>query len=112
MAASLGLAGLSGCSPSAAPPGFIVPYVRPPDDMLPGRPMFFATAMPLGGDALGLIVESHEGRPTKVEGNPDHPNTPRAPGSPDRVKMGATDVFAQASILTMYDPDRSGGVAH
>jgi MoCo/4Fe-4S cofactor protein with predicted Tat translocation signal len=112
MAASLGLAGLGGCSPKAAPQERIVPYVRPPEEMLPGRPLFFATAMPLGGDALGLIVKSHEGRPTKVEGNPDHPNSPRAPGSPERVKFGATDVFAQAAILGLYDPDRSASVTY
>ena len=77
-----------------------------------GRPLFFATTMALGSDAMGLLVESHEGRPTKVEGNPDHPSTPRAPDSPERVKFGATDPFAQASILTLYDPDRSAAVTH
>jgi MoCo/4Fe-4S cofactor protein with predicted Tat translocation signal len=112
MAASLGLAGLSGCSPSAAPPERIVPYVRPPEEIVLGRPLYFATTMPFGGDALGLLVESHEGRPTKVEGNPDHPSTPRAQGSPQRVKFGATDLFAQASLLTMYDPERSSSVKH
>jgi len=112
MAASLGLAGLGGCSPTAAPRERIVPYVRPPEDIVPGKPLYFATAMSLGGDALGLIVKSHEGRPTKVEGNPDHPNTPRAPGSPQRVKFGTTDVFAQAAILTLYDPDRSASVTN
>ena len=59
-------------------------------------PLFFATAMPLGGYAIGLLVESNEGRPTKIEGNPDHP-----------ASLGATDVYAQASILALYDPDRS-----
>jgi MoCo/4Fe-4S cofactor protein with predicted Tat translocation signal len=112
MAASLGLAGLGGCSPRAAPRERIVPYVRQPVDIVPGKPLYFATAMPLAGDALGLLVKSHEGRPTKVEGNPDHPNTPRAPGSPERVKFGVTDLFAQASILTLYDPDRSASVTH
>src|SRR4051812_39315683 len=62
MAASLGLAGLGGCSPTAAPQQRIVPYVRPPEEIVPGRPLYFATAMPLGGDALGLLVKSHEGR--------------------------------------------------
>ncbi|HYV34527.1 MAG TPA: TAT-variant-translocated molybdopterin oxidoreductase, partial [Gemmataceae bacterium] len=112
MAASLGLAGLNGCSPTAAPQQTIVPYVRPPEEIVPGRPLFFATTMPLGGDALGLLVKSHEGRPTKVEGNPDHPSTPRPPGSPERVKFGATDQFAQAAILALYDPERSAAVAH
>jgi molybdopterin-containing oxidoreductase family iron-sulfur binding subunit len=74
----------------------IVPYVRQPEDVIPGRPLFFATCTTLGGYATGLLVESHLGRPTKIEGNPDHPTS-----------RGATDVFAQASILALYDPDRS-----
>ncbi|HYL61290.1 MAG TPA: molybdopterin oxidoreductase, partial [Candidatus Methylomirabilis sp.] len=61
-----------------------------------GKPQFYATAMPFGADAIGLLVESHEGRPTKIEGNPDHPSS-----------LGATDIFAQASILNLYDPDRA-----
>src|SRR5262249_40127482 len=77
------------------------PYVRQPEGMIPGKPMYFATAMTLGGAALGLIVESHEGRPTKVEGNPQHP-----------ASLGATDLFAQASILGLYDPDRSKSVTY
>src|SRR5262249_23728320 len=96
MGASLALAGLSGCSVRPAPRGQIVPYVRAPEEIVPGKPLFFATAMPLGGSATGLLVESHMGRPTKVEGNPDHP-----------ASLGATDVFAQAAVLGLYDPDRS-----
>jgi molybdopterin-containing oxidoreductase family iron-sulfur binding subunit len=96
MGASLALAGLSGCSVKPAPPGTIVPYVRAPEEIVPGRPLFYATAMTLGGAAVGLLVESHLGRPTKIEGNPDHP-----------ASLGATDVFSQASVLTLYDPDRS-----
>ncbi|HVS34412.1 MAG TPA: TAT-variant-translocated molybdopterin oxidoreductase [Gemmataceae bacterium] len=95
LGASLGLAGLAGCS-TRAPNEKIVPYVRTPQDVTPGIPQFYATAMPLAGTAIGLLVESHEGRPTKVEGNPDHP-----------ASQGATDVFAQASVLGLYDPDRS-----
>src|SRR5262245_12119022 len=94
MAASMALAGLTGCK--AAPPEKIVPYVRPPEEIVPGVPLYFATAMPASGYAIGLIVESHEGRPTKVEGNPDHP-----------ASLGATDIFAQASLLTLYDPERA-----
>lgn len=94
MAASMALAGLTGCK--ATPPEKIVPYVRAPEEILPGKPLYFATAMPMSGYALGLIVESHEGRPIKVEGNPDHP-----------ASLGATDPFAQASILTLYDPERA-----
>ena len=76
-----------------------MPYVRQPEEEIPGKPLFFATAMTLGGVATGLLVESHEGRPTKVEGNPDHPGS-----------LGATDLFAQASVLTLYDPDRSQSI--
>jgi MoCo/4Fe-4S cofactor protein with predicted Tat translocation signal len=94
MGASLALAGVAGCTRS--PNEKIVPYVRAPEQLVPGKPQFYATAMVRGGYALGLLVESHMGRPTKVEGNPEHP-----------ASLGATDAFAQASILTMYDPDRS-----
>src|SRR5437588_1362389 len=94
MAASLALAGLSGCG--REPEQYLVPYVKQPDGMVPGKPLFFATAMPFGADSIGLLVESHEGRPTKIEGNPDHPSS-----------LGATNVFAQASILDLYDPDRA-----
>jgi MoCo/4Fe-4S cofactor protein with predicted Tat translocation signal len=93
MAASLAFGGLSGCG---APEQYIVPYVKQPDGIVLGKPLFFATAMPFGADAIGLLVESHEGRPTKIEGNPDHPSS-----------LGASDVFAQASILNLYDPDRA-----
>ena len=73
-----------------------MPYVRQPEELIPGRPLFYATAMPLGGYATGLLVESHEGRPTKVEGNPEHP-----------ASLGACDPYSQAAILGLYDPDRS-----
>src|SRR5204863_7107069 len=74
----------------------IMPYVRQPEELIPGRPLFYATAMPLAGVATGLLVESHEGRPTKVEGNPEHP-----------ASLGACDPYSQAAILGLYDPDRS-----
>ena len=93
MGASLALAGMAGCGkPDEL---FVVPYVKQPAGMVLGNPLHFATVMPFGGDALGLLVESHEGRPTKIEGNPEHPSS-----------MGATDVFAQAAVLDLYDPDR------
>lgn len=94
MAASLAFAGVAGCS--REPPEKIVPYVRAPEYIIPGKPLFFATTMPTSGDAMGLLVESHMGRPIKIEGNPSHP-----------ASLGATDAEAQASILTLYDPDRS-----
>src|SRR5205085_1708162 len=99
MAASAALAGLTGCT--KLPTQKIVPYVRQPENMTPGKSLFYATAMALGGVGTGLLVESHMGRPTKVEGNPDHP-----------ASLGATDAFAQASVLSLYDPDRSQAVIH
>ena len=86
MGATLALAGLSGCT--RQPTETIVPYVRQPEEIIPGRPLFYATAMTLSGVALPLLAESHMGRPTKLEGNPEHP-----------ASLGATDVYAQASIL-------------
>jgi MoCo/4Fe-4S cofactor protein with predicted Tat translocation signal len=94
MAASLGLAGVTACT--RQPLEKIVPYVRQPEELVPGQPLFYATAMSIGGVANGLLVESHEGRPTKIEGNPLHPGS-----------VGAADLFAQAAILGLYDPDRS-----
>ncbi len=99
MGASLALAGLSACT--RQPTETIVPYVRQPEEIVPGKALYFATAMPLGGVALPLLVESHMGRPTKVEGNPEHP-----------ASLGATDLYAQASVLTLYDPDRSQTLTH
>jgi molybdopterin-containing oxidoreductase family iron-sulfur binding subunit len=99
MGASLALAGLSGCV--IQPPEKIVPYVRQPEELIPGKPLFFATAMTLGGIGVGLLARSNEGRPTKIEGNPEHPGS-----------LGATDVLAQASLLNMYDPDRSQEILH
>ena len=97
MGASLALAGVSACT--RQPPEKIVPYVRQPEEIIPGRPLFFATAMPLGGVGMPVLAENHMGRPTKLEGNPEHP-----------ASLGATDVLAQASVLTLYDPDRSRNV--
>jgi len=94
MGASLGLAGMTGCVRLPLEP--IVPYVRQPEGVIPGRPMYYATAVTLGGYASPVLVESHLGRPTKIEGNDQHP-----------ASLGGTDIFAQASLLTMYDPDRS-----
>ncbi|HEX8186274.1 MAG TPA: TAT-variant-translocated molybdopterin oxidoreductase, partial [Blastocatellia bacterium] len=94
MGASLALAGLTACT--RQPTETIAPYTRQPEGMVLGKPLFYATAMPLGGGATGLLVESHEGRPTKVEPNPQHP-----------ASIRGTDVFSQASVLSLYDPDRS-----
>jgi MoCo/4Fe-4S cofactor protein with predicted Tat translocation signal len=97
MGASMALAGMTGCVRLPLEP--IVPYVRQPEDVIPGRPQFYATAMTLGGYASPLLVESHLGRPTKIEGNDKHP-----------ASLGGTDIFAQAHVLGMYDPDRSQSV--
>ena len=94
MGASLALAGLAGCGDF--PDEKIIPYVNPPESVVAGKPTFYATAVPFCGHALGALVESHEGRPTKIEGNPDHP-----------ASLGASNVFMQASVLDLYDPDRS-----
>jgi MoCo/4Fe-4S cofactor protein with predicted Tat translocation signal len=94
MGASLALAGVAGCS--YQPPETIVPYVRQPDELVPGRPLYYATAMPFPGGATPLLVRNNMGRPTKVEGNDLHP-----------ASLGAADLFAQASVLGLYDPDRS-----
>ena len=94
MGASLALAGLTACANQ--PDEKIVPYVQMPEATVPGQPLFFATAMQLGGYTMGLLAQSHDHRPTKVDGNPDHP-----------ASLGATDVLAQASILNLYDPDRA-----
>src|SRR5713226_8487564 len=103
MGASLALAGLSGCV--IQPPEKVVPYVKQPEEETPGRGLWFATAFSLGGIATPLLARSNEGRPTKVEGNPDHPNNRNS--DPNDKGSGATDIFSQASILTLYDPDRS-----
>jgi molybdopterin-containing oxidoreductase family iron-sulfur binding subunit len=99
MGASMALAGLTACT--RQPTETIVPYVKPPEELVPGRALFFATAVTEGGFAKGVLVESHEGRPTKIEGNPDHPSS-----------LGATDAVTQAAILELYDPDRSQTVKH
>ena len=97
MAASLAMAGAAACTKQ--PKELIVPYVRQPENVIPGVPLFYATAMSVGGYARGLLVESHLNRPTKVEGNPDHP-----------ASLGSTTIFEQASVLSLYDPDRSESV--
>lgn len=100
LGASMALAsvGLSGCR---RPVEKVMPYVRRPEEVLIGLPNFYATAMPLGGVLQPLLVQSFEGRPTKVEGNPEHP-----------AARGKSGLFAQASVLSVYDPDRARVVRH
>ncbi|HUR27605.1 MAG TPA: TAT-variant-translocated molybdopterin oxidoreductase, partial [Planctomycetota bacterium] len=99
MGASLALAGISSCT--RQPDERILPYAKSPESLIPGKPLYFATAMPWASGAIGLLVESHMGRPTKVEGNPEH-----------GASRGGTDLFSQASVLDLYDPDRSSTVVH
>src|ERR1017187_7699510 len=99
MGASLALGGLTACT--RQPTEYIAPYIRQPEDLIPGRPLFYATATTLNGVANGVLAESHEGRPTKIEGNPEHPAT-----------LGACDAFSQASVLQLYDPDRMSTVTY
>uniref|UniRef100_UPI0032B2164E TAT-variant-translocated molybdopterin oxidoreductase n=1 Tax=uncultured Abyssibacter sp. TaxID=2320202 RepID=UPI0032B2164E len=93
MAASLALAGLGGCG---RPAEEIVPYVKLPAGATPGRARHYATSLRINGHAHGVIAKTVEGRPVKLEGNPDHPST-----------LGACDSWTQAAVLGLYDPDRS-----
>jgi len=93
LGASLALAGLAGCG--QRPRERILPYVTTPRELTPGLAQQYATSMELDGFAVGLLVKSHEGRPTKVEGNPLHP-----------ASLGAAGVYQQASVLSLYDPSR------
>jgi Fe-S-cluster-containing dehydrogenase component/anaerobic selenocysteine-containing dehydrogenase len=97
--ASVAIAGASACT--RQPVETILPYVRSPEAIVPGETRHYATACALVGPAVGLLVESDMGRPVKIEGNPDHPSS-----------LGATDAFAQASLLTLYDPRRAQAVLH
>ena len=97
MGASLALAGFSSCTKQ--PIEKIVPYVKQPEEVIPGKPLRFATATQFGGFGQGLLVTSYEGRPTKIEGNPNHP-----------ASLGATSIWAQADVLDLYDPDRAQNV--
>ena len=99
MGASLALAGVTGCA--YQPPEAIVPYVIQPSRITLGNSLFFASAIPFCGYAMGVLAETHEGRPTRLDGNPNHP-----------ASRGACDPFTQAAILDLYDPDRSQAVLH
>ena len=99
MAASAALCGLTACT--KLPTEKIAPYVRAPEEVIPGKPLFYATSMVDRGVGIGLLVESHMGRPTKVEGNPEHPGS-----------LGSSNIFCQASVLSLWDPDRSQVLLH
>jgi Fe-S-cluster-containing dehydrogenase component len=95
----LALAGLAACA--RPPQETIVPYVKAPEYQVSGESLFYATALPLDGYARGVLVETAMGRPIKIEGNPEHP-----------ASLGATDVYAQAAMLELWDPDRSAALLH
>src|ERR1700744_1715176 len=96
MGASFALAGLTGCEKS--PFVAAIPYVYQPEAETPGLPRYYATAVTLGGYAQPVIATTYSGRPTKLDGNPDHP-----------VTRGRSDIFMQAAVLQLYDPDRAQG---
>lgn len=94
MGASFALAGLAGCTKQPDEPVF--PYIKQPEDLILGKPMYFATAHPFPTGAIPVLVKSDAFRPIKLEGNPEHP-----------AAKGKSDPFTQASLLDLYDPDRS-----
>ena len=96
MGASFALAGLTGCEKS--PFVAALPYVNQPDNETTGVPRYYATAVTLDGYAQPVIATTYSGRPTKLDGNPDHP-----------VTQGRSDIFMQAAVLGLYDPDRAQG---
>ncbi len=96
MGASFALAGLTGCDVVRRPKHEILPYNNAPEHLIPGKPQFYATTVTVGEEVMGVLVESHQGRPTKIEGNPQHPSS-----------QGATGKLQQASILDLYSPNRS-----
>jgi molybdopterin-containing oxidoreductase family iron-sulfur binding subunit len=101
MSASIALATGAGCNLRPAAQRKIMPYTTQPDEVTPGVPTFYASAAPLAGYGQGVLVRSSEGRPTKIEGNPSHPGS-----------LGGAGLHALASVLDLYDPDRSRGVIH
>jgi molybdopterin-containing oxidoreductase family iron-sulfur binding subunit len=94
MGASFALAGLAGCTKQPDEP--IYPYIKQPEDLVLGKPMYFATAHPFPTGALPILVKSDAFRPIKLEGNPDHP-----------IAKGKSDPITQGTLLDLYDPDRS-----
>lgn len=93
MGASMAFAGLTACR---RPVEKIIPYVVGQEDIIPGVPLYYASAIPFASNPVGVLVENHEGRPTKVDGNALHP-----------ASQGKADAYVQASILNLYDPDRT-----
>src|SRR5438093_6613071 len=100
MGASMALAGF-GLTSCRRPEAHLVPFTKSVEWAIPGKALFYATAMPRRTGAIPLVVTTHDGRPTKIDGNPSHP-----------ASGGATDAFAQASILDLYDPTRSKRFVH
>ena len=99
MGASMALAGLAGCTKQPDEP--IYPYVKAPEDLILGKPMYFATAHPFATGAVPLLVKSDEFRPIKIDGNPEH-----------AYNHGGSDPYSQGTLLDLYDPDRSQHVTY
>ncbi|MBN8728719.1 MAG: TAT-variant-translocated molybdopterin oxidoreductase [Xanthomonadales bacterium] len=99
LGASLALAGLGACS--GPPPERILPWIQQPEGVPDSLPQFYATTLCAGGNVAGVLVETHQGRPTKIEGNPAHP-----------ASLGGTDPLLQAAVLELWDPDRSQSPVH
>ncbi len=99
MGASMALAGLAGCTKQPDEP--IMPYIKQPEDLVLGKPMYFATAHPFPTGAVPTLVKADQFRPIKIDGNPEHP-----------YNQGSSDVFTQGSLLDLYDPDRSKRVTY
>ena len=97
MGATLAMTGVTACNTNNRPTSEpIIPYVKMPEELVAGKPLFFASSMIMGGFATGVLIETHEGRPTRIEGNPNHP-----------ASLGSAGAFQSASILDLYNPDRS-----
>jgi molybdopterin-containing oxidoreductase family iron-sulfur binding subunit len=104
MGASLALSGVTGCGRDFGRPegrGAFAPFARTPEELIPGKPLYYATSFPFEGKAIGVLGETHMGRPTKIEGNPQHPGS-----------LGSTDHYSQASVLDLYDPARARTVTY
>jgi MoCo/4Fe-4S cofactor protein with predicted Tat translocation signal len=96
-AASVALAGATACTKQ--PVHEILPYVKQPEEIVLGKPLYYATTMVMNGYGLGVVAKSREGHPIKIDGNAEHP-----------AVLGGSDIWMQASILDLYDPDRSQSV--
>ena len=98
---TMALAGIASCAPIRKPEQPIIPYAQQPEYLIEGKSVYYASSMAVGDNVTGVLVETFEGRPTKIEGNPDHQGS-----------FGTTNMYTQASILDLYDPDRLQHIEH